>query len=250
MKILAIHAHPDDVEFLSAGTLALLKDGGHEIAIASLSTGDKGTPDKSCEEITAIRRVEAQNSAAILDTSYTCLGFADLEIFDDDPSRRTVTEFLRKTAPDIILCASTVDYMADHETSGMLVRNAAFFAGLRNFETGPSAPLTYIPALYYMDPIESTDHYGQPVAAEFCIDITDKIPVKESMLACHASQRDWLRAHHGVDRYLEVMREWSAKRGQPFGFDYGEGFRQHKGHAYPQENLLAQLLPSQLVKFP
>jgi len=247
MKILAIHAHPDDVEFLAAGTLYLLRDRGHEVHIASLCNGDKGSPDRTREEIIAIRREEAKRAAAVLDAEYHCLDFNDLELFDDDPSRRRVTEFLRVIAPDVILTAAQKDYMADHETTSVLVRHAAFGAAVRLYATGSAPPMNCIPALYYMDPLEGKDIYGQSVTPDFCVDITVAMPVKEKMLACHASQREWLRKHHGVDQYIEAMREWSAKRGREFGCRYGEGFRQHKGHAYPQDNLLARLLTSAVV---
>ena len=255
MKILAIHAHPDDVEFLAAGTLYLLQDKGHEIVIATMSLGDKGSPDRSREEITAIRQEEARRSAAVIGAEYACLGLADFEIFDDDATRRRVTEFVRRCRPHVILAASLNDYLVDHEAAGMLARHAAFFAGVRLYETGQKSveivsapPLDYIPAVYYMDPIEGVDIYGHPVQPDFCIDITNAMAVKEKMLACHASQREWLKKHHGVDLYLDAMREWSSKRGREFGCQYGEGFRQHKGHAYPQDNLLKKLLPSSVFR--
>ena len=62
------------------------------------------------------------------------------------------------------------------------------------------------------------------------------------MLARHASQRDWLLKHHGMDQYLQAMRDWAAHRGRRCGVAYAEGFRQHLGHSYPQDNLLGQLL--------
>jgi hypothetical protein len=64
------------------------------------------------------------------------------------------------------------------------------------------------------------------------------------MLACHASQRDWLLKHHGIDHYLEAMRHWSSEQGKRAGVTFAEGFRQHLGHSYPQDNLLGQLLGS------
>jgi LmbE family N-acetylglucosaminyl deacetylase len=76
----------------------------------------------------------------------------------------------------------------------------------------------------------------------FYIDISDVIELKSEMLACHASQREWLRKQHGMDHYLDAMRQWSARRGAEAGISYAEGFRQHLGHAYPQDNRLAQLL--------
>lgn len=249
MKILAIHSHPDDVEFLCAGTLALLKQNGHDIAIASMTPGDKGTPDKAICDISVIRRDEARRSAAVIGAEYTCLEFLDFEFFDDDPSRRRVTEFIRRTDPDIVLTASPVDYMADHVTAGVLARNATFVAGIRNYQTGPASPTNKIPALYYMDPLEGTDHFGHPVPPEFCVDITTTIEIKEKMLASHASQREWLRKHHGVDMYIDAMKEWSAVRGKLIGARYAEGFRQHKGHAYPKENVLGELLRG-MIYFP
>ncbi len=65
---------------------------------------------------------------------------------------------------------------------------------------------------------------------------------KAAMLAAHASQRDWLLRHHGMDRYVESMREWCARRGRLIGSACAEGFRQHLGHSYPQDNLLGKLL--------
>lgn len=243
MKILAIHSHPDDVEFLCAGTLVLLQQQGHQIAIASMTPGDKGTPDKAICEISAIRREEARRSASLIGASYTCLEFLDFELFDDDRSRRIVTEFMRKTQPDIVLAASPTDYMADHEAASVLARNATFVAGVRNYQTGEALPLNRIPALYYMDPLEGTDHFGNALQPDFCVDISSTMTMKESMLASHESQREWLRKHHGVDRYIEAMKEWASTRGKMAGVPYAEGFRQHIGHAYPKENILADLLP-------
>jgi hypothetical protein len=62
------------------------------------------------------------------------------------------------------------------------------------------------------------------------------------MLGAHASQRDWLLKHHGMDHYLQAMRDWSAKRGSEAGVAFAEGYRQHLGHSYPQDNVLGQLL--------
>ena len=66
--------------------------------------------------------------------------------------------------------------------------------------------------------------------------------MKSEMLACHESQRAWLRAHHGMDEYLESMKRQGKATGQKIGVKYGEGFRQHLGHAYPQNNLLLEVL--------
>ena len=62
------------------------------------------------------------------------------------------------------------------------------------------------------------------------------------MLASHASQRNWLLKHHGVDHYINSIRDWSARRGRECGVAFAEGFRQHLGHSYPQTNLIGELL--------
>ena len=64
------------------------------------------------------------------------------------------------------------------------------------------------------------------------------------MLCRHASQREWLLKHHGMDEYVNAMRAWAAARGRQCGVPFAEGFRQHLGHGYPQNNLLGDLLGS------
>jgi hypothetical protein len=70
--------------------------------------------------------------------------------------------------------------------------------------------------------------------------------VKARMLACHASQREWLLKQHGMDEYIEAMKTMGRKRGELIGSAFAEGFRQHLGHGYPQDNLLASELGSRI----
>ena len=62
------------------------------------------------------------------------------------------------------------------------------------------------------------------------------------MLACHASQRNWLLRQHGMDEYLEMQAKWGGRRGAEIGVAFAEAFRQYRGHPYPQDNLLLKLL--------
>ena len=242
-RILAIHAHPDDVEILAGGTLALLADRGHQISIVTFTPGDCGSRDLPSDEIAAVRRREAAAAAAHVGADYTCLEFRDLCVFNDDPSRRRVTEALRRARPDIVLTASPVDYMCDHEIASALVRDTCFAAPIRNYAT-ESAPLDAIPHLYFMDPMGGKDRKDVVVRPDFVVDVTTTFERKRAMLAEHASQRDWLRAHHGVDEYLQAMERWTEERGNLVWLKYGEGFRQYRGHAYPQTDLLQKLLAS------
>ena len=71
---------------------------------------------------------------------------------------------------------------------------------------------------------------------------------KAKMLACHKSQREWLRRQHGVDEYLLAMRRHAAARGEEVGLELAEAFWQHLGHAYPHENPLEEWLADLIVK--
>ena len=104
-RILAIHAHPDDIEILCAGTLALLKQKGCEIVIATMTAGDKGSAELGPEEIANVRRNEAKASAEMLGAEYMCLEFHDLCIDNDDASRKRVTEAVRRAHPDLVITA-------------------------------------------------------------------------------------------------------------------------------------------------
>jgi len=244
-RILAIHAHPDDVEFQCAGTLARLKQRGCEIGIATMTPGDCGSAELSADEIAAVRRKEAQTSAELLGADYLCLEFRDLSITYDNDSRRRVTEALRRTRPDVVITAPPVDYMSDHEMTSRLVRDACFAAPVPNYRThewDPAEPLQHIPHLYYVDPIEGVDHFGNRVTPGFIIDVSDTFELKQKMLACHDSQRSWLKQQHGIDEYLANCERWSAARGLDIGVSYGEGFTQYKSHPYPTDNLLQKLL--------
>jgi LmbE family N-acetylglucosaminyl deacetylase len=245
-NILAIHAHPDDVEFLAGGTLALLAGLGHAITIATCTAGDCGSRELGPMEISAVRRREAASAAAMIGARYVCLEMRDLAIFNDDASRRRVTEALRQIRPELVLTASPVDYHCDHEAASALVRDACFGAPAPNYGTladAPGPPLERIPHLYFMDPVEGRDRDGRVVTPGFVVDIAATFSRKRAMLAEHASQRTWLRQHHGTDNYLDEMERWTRQRGELAGLEFGEGFRQYKGHAYPQSALLEELLP-------
>lgn len=245
VHVLAVHAHPDDIEIQCAGTLLRLKSQGCRISVATMTAGDCGSAEHAREEIADIRRNEATNAAELLGAEYTCLEFEDLSIVFDNESRRRVTEFLRKTKPDIVLTAPPVDYMHDHEITSMLVRDACFNASVPNYRTqqwDPAVPAQKIPHLYYVDAIEGADHYGNRHPIDFAVDVTEVFESKIEALACHASQRNWLRRQHGVDEYLDACRRWSASRGEEIGVTFGEGFRQYKGHPHPSDNLLVEIL--------
>jgi LmbE family N-acetylglucosaminyl deacetylase len=244
-RVLAIHAHPDDVEILAGGTMALLARLDCRITIATFTAGDCGSHELPPAEIAVVRKGEAARSAARIGAAYLCLGMRDLAIFNDDPSRRHVVELLRETRPQLVLTSAPSDYLCDHEAASQLVRDACFAAPAPNYQTGAqdaAPPLEGIPHLYWMDPVGGEDREGRMVEPEFVVNVADTFSLKRAMLSEHASQREWLRHHHGTDNYLDAMERWTRERGQLAGFTYGEGFRQYRGQPYPRGPLLQELL--------
>jgi hypothetical protein len=71
IRVLAIHAHPDDIEIQCAGTLLRLKQLGGTVSMATMTPGDCGSAELPCDEIAAVRRIEAQRSADLIGADYT-----------------------------------------------------------------------------------------------------------------------------------------------------------------------------------
>jgi LmbE family N-acetylglucosaminyl deacetylase len=244
--VLSLLAHPDDAEFLCAGTLIRLRhEHGFEVHIASMTPGDCGAVAQGALEISRLRREEGASAAALIDGTFHCLEERDLLVFYQDATLEKVTRLLRDIRPNIVLTHSPTDYMLDHEMTSVITRASCFAAPIPNFlearDLGPTLP--GIPHLYYCDPIEGKDALGNPVVPGFCVAISEEVMNKKTaMLACHASQRAWLHKHHGMDQYTLSMRGFGSQRGREADCDFAEGFRQHLGHSYPQDNVLAKLL--------
>ena len=246
--VLSILAHPDDAEFLCAGVHARLRrEHGWAVHVATMTAGDCGSAEHTPGEIARIRRAEGTAAAAAIGATYHCLEELDLRVVFGERPLEKVCRLMNLVCPRVVITHSPEDYHLDHEQTSHIVRAAAFAAPIPNFlhrpgHAEPHPPLDRIPHLYYCDPLEGKDQFGRPIDPAFRIDITGAIEEKARMLACHESQRAWLRKHHGVDSLLDSMRDWSRSRGTDAGVAYAEGFRQHLGHSFPQGNLLGELL--------
>jgi LmbE family N-acetylglucosaminyl deacetylase len=248
-RALAVMAHPDDAEILVAGTLFHLKALGWQLGIITMTSGGCGSTTLTLEETSRIRYAEAKAAADYLGAWYGCAGLMDIEVFTDAESIRRAVELMRQFDPDVVITHSPVDYMVDHEETSRIARSASFALSIPLYQTrqiAPARPIASTPALYYADLIEGLDPMGQRILPHFYIDITETIEQKLEMLSRHESQRDWLRAHHGIDEYLEQVRRWGASYGQECGFSYAEGLRQHLGHGYPREPILQNALSSKI----
>jgi LmbE family N-acetylglucosaminyl deacetylase len=246
-SVMAVHAHPDDIEHLAAGTLAVLARSGVRIVIATLTAGECGSDSTDLAETAAIRKAEAARAASLIGAQYLCADLPDLGVFNDDPSRRAVTELVRRAACGIVITASPADYHPDHEAASQLVRDACFAASVPNYRTGPAAPLAAIPHLYFMDPIGGRDREGVPVTPHFGCDVAEGFDTKRAMLAAHESQAAWVARQHGIADHLGSMEAWTRRRGADFGVASAEGFRQYRHPPYPKTPALQELLGDALL---
>ena len=245
-NVLGIFAHPDDAEIICAGTLSLLRKAGWSVHIATMATGDKGTAEYNREEIIRIRKAEAVKAAELIGGTYHCLEFDDVYIFYNRETINKTTALIRNVRPSIVFTASPNDYMLDHEITSLIVQTACFSTGIKNMEVCEE-PFEPVPYLYYCDPLDAKDKLGNPVHPSMYVDITTEIEFKEKMLACHASQRNWLLTHHKVDEYILSMKRFAEKRGKEINLSYAEGFRQHLGHGHAQDNILKEILGDLVV---
>ncbi len=244
--ILALCAHPDDAEIFCGGTLILLAEKGWDVHIATLTSGDCGSAEEPAQIIAARRVAEGAAAAKLIGGTYHCLGGQDLQVYDNQEMRAITIALLRQVNPDIVLTHYPTDYMPDHDAASALSRTAVFTAPIPNYTVGKAA---YYPAMqkmahlyYFGSPLGGTDYFGNTINPKFAIDITAQMEKKKDMLACHASQRDWLRRQHGIDQYIDEMRDWNEKTGTLINRKYAEGFSQHSGHAYPHSPLLQDIL--------
>jgi LmbE family N-acetylglucosaminyl deacetylase len=240
---LAFLAHPDDAEFLCAGTLIRLRDAGWEVHIATATAGDAGTMTETRWAISAIRTAEGRKAAELIGATYHCLDERDIFVVFDKPTIQKTIDLFRKVSPSLVFTHAAKDYMMDHEQVSLLARAASFSYGIPNVSPLPRPAGAMVPYLYYCDPIGGIDPYGKPVEPTTYVNVTAEYETKQAMLASHASQREWLRAHHGMDEYLEAMKRHASERGKQRGKTYAEAFVQHRGHSYPDDDLLAQLFP-------
>jgi LmbE family N-acetylglucosaminyl deacetylase len=247
----AIVAHPDDVEFMMAGTLLLLKDAGVDIHIWNLCNGCYGSMVHRYDEIKRIRWEEGQAAAREAGATIYPPIADDLTLFYDAPSIAKVAAVIRQVKPDIILTHPPLDYMEDHMNACRLALTAAFAREMPNFPTLPPEPY-YLgeTVIYHAMPAGLRTGLRQPVQPELFVDISETLVRKRAMLAKHASQKEWLDATQGMDSYLNTMEDLSRQVGKLSGrFQVAEGWRRHLHLGYASENAnpISDLLGSRVM---
>jgi LmbE family N-acetylglucosaminyl deacetylase len=235
MNILAIGAHPDDIEMQCAGTLALYAAAGHKVYIAVATNGNVGSPTLSRDEIAAIRKAEQAASCAIIGAELIWMDFDDEWLMNDRVTRTRFIDAIRQANPDVMFIHGPTDYHPDHRIAGQVAEDARIPASVRLVETA-LPHINKIPHVFYMD-----NPAGVDFAPEVYVDIGSVFATKKKMLLCHESQDTWLRAIYGEHTSITDMMTDNAKaRGLAGGYPYAEGFREVK--TYPRTGSYA-LLP-------
>jgi len=225
----AAAAHPDDIEFMMAGTLILLGKAGWQLHYMNIASGSCGTATLSRTEIVRVRIAEAREAAAKIGAVFHPPLVDDLMIYYTPELTARTAAVVREVNPQILLLPSPQDYMEDHMNASRLMVTGAFVRGMRNFATDPPVPpVEGEMAVYHALPYGLRDQLRKPLRPDFYINIETVLQKKREMLAFHRSQKEWLDRSQGLDSYLNTMTDVSAEVGRMSGrFSYAEGWRRH-----------------------
>lgn len=219
MRVLAIGAHPDDIEIACAGTLAKCVKRGDKVIVCHTLTGNLGHVIIPPDELIKIRAEEAKKAGSLAGIEVVCAGINDLDVFDNKEAREKLIDIIQYADPDFIITHAPNDYMPDHTAVSKLVFDAAFAATLPNYDSKLKKAAKLVP-IYYMDTLA-----GVGFNPTEYVDITEEIDLKLEMLNCHESQIVWMRDHDGID-FPDMVKTCSRYRGYQCGADYAEGFIQ------------------------
>jgi LmbE family N-acetylglucosaminyl deacetylase len=251
-NVLAIAAHPDDIEFTMAGTMLQLARRGWELHYVNLCDGSKGSTTLGPELCARTRLEESKKACAMMSAKFYGPIFRDMEACYTFENLAKVTAIVRMAKPSIVLAQSPIDYMEDHQIACRLAVSAAFSHGMPNLVSDPPVQPYYEPVtVYHTQPVGNRTPLGEWVTPHFFVDHSDLIGDKEALLACHACQKEWLDQSQGMDSYLQTMRDTGRELGQASGsFDYAEGWRKHLhwGFCGPKDDPLRDALADVIVE--
>lgn len=221
LDVLALGAHPDDVELSCGGTVAKLAKQGRRVGIADLTRGELGT--RGSREI---RAAEAAEAARLLGVQVReNLGIPDGNLETSLENRLKIVQIIRKYQPDVLLFPYPVDRHPDHERAHTLCREAWFAAGLEKVETTLEGRVQepFRPRAYY--------HFMQwfEFKPSFIIDITDEFDQRMQCVGAFKSQfydpdSNERQTILSTPEFIEMLRTRLAYYGDKIGKKYGEPF--------------------------
>ncbi len=225
LDILAIGAHPDDIELGCGATIAKEISLGKKVGVLDLTRGELGTRGSA-----EIRDQESKKSAEILGlTVRENLAFADGFFINDKAHQLKVIEVIRKYQPEIILCNAIEDRHIDHPKGSQLVSDAAFLSGLRKIETFNKGKQQthWRPKQVY--------HYIQwnTIKPDFVVDVTGFIDAKLKAVKAYSSQFYNPNSKEPISpitskNFLDSITYRAQDLGRLIGVDYAEGFTTEK----------------------
>jgi len=180
----AIACHPDDIEFMMAGTLIKLQEAGYEIHYMNVANGSLGNKQFDYKTIVAMRREEARNAAKVIGAVFHESLVDDLEVYYERATLERLVPVIREVAPEIILTHGPYDYMEDHTNTGRLAVSAAFCRGMTNFKCNPTRPaIDGNVTVYHSMPHSLRDQLRRPVVPGIFVNISS--PSNRKSRCCH-----------------------------------------------------------------
>jgi len=221
LDILAIGAHPDDVELGCAATLAKEISRGKKVGILDLTRGELGTRGSA-----EIRDDEAARAAEILGvTVRENLSFKDGFFVNDEKHQLAVIQKIREFRPEIVICNAVQDRHIDHAKGSTLVSNACFLSGLRKIKTefNGQDQEAWRPDRVY--------HYIQweNLKPDFVVDVSGFMEIKKNAVMAYGSQfydpdsKDPV-SPIATENFLDSITYRARDLGRLIGKDYAEGF--------------------------
>jgi LmbE family N-acetylglucosaminyl deacetylase len=219
MNILAIGAHPDDIEILCAGTLARYAKAGHNVTMAVFTDGSMGDLNIPPAKLAKLRQEEQKEAADIIGARLLWPAITDEHVFPNEAQRRVMIDLLRTADPDVIFTHSPSDYHPDHRHLTQLVFDSYFQKGLPHIPNQSQPACRFGGAqIYHMDNLAGIGF----VPTEY-VDITSVMETKLRMLRCHRSQ--FTAISELAQRDLEQLTDIQSRfRGLAGGCTYAEGF--------------------------
>ena len=216
VDVLAIAAHPDDVELTCGGTLVKLKTLGRRFGIVDLTRGEMGTRGSD-----QIRRREGERAAEILGADFReTLDFGDGRVAGTREQELELIDVIRREKPRLVITSYPEDRHPDHARAGRLVTDCAFYAGLRKVETKHPAHRP-----------QMTIHFSTNLVqeADFVVDVTSVIEIRRAAIRCFESQfhrPDSAEPQTMLSQmsFLDAMDGRARHYGFLIGVEFGEGF--------------------------
>lgn len=242
---LAVGGHPDDIEFMMAGTLLLLKREGAEVHVWSMTDGSLGSPSSNRSETAALRKAESMEASRLAGFTLHDPVCPDMSLIYSEEMVARAAAVVREVSPSILFLPALDDYHPDHRNAAVVAAAAAFARGIAGFDTIPPVPPSVTDlTIYHALPFGLKDVMRARANAGQYVNVGEVMEEKRRMLGCHESQSRWLLQSQGMDT-VGFMSDMCGEAGRDSGrFEYAEGWRRrlHLGYTHAETDPLTDVL--------